>query len=114
MKLKFNELNKEQKKRLKEEFYRENNIYMNYETVSKIDELVSDEEIEKEYGDWDFTKEYFKPYIMCARCENWTCNLEEGLCSSCIEDLSEIYEDIEEYGQEQVAKKYRCRKRFLF
>lgn len=55
----FSELNKEQKIQLKQNLYCSQNDNVSYGELYDIDDLVSDSEIEQEFGDTIFTEEDF-------------------------------------------------------
>lgn len=55
----FSELNKEQKIQLKQNLYCSQNDNVSYGELTDIDDLVSDSEIEQEFGDMIFTEEDF-------------------------------------------------------
>ena len=53
------ELNYEQRNMVKQRYYCENNENVSWGELATIDELVSDEEIDKEYADTDFVEDDF-------------------------------------------------------
>ena len=55
----FSELNKEQKIQLKQNLYCSQNDNVSYGELADIDDLVTDSEIEQEFGDTIFTEEDF-------------------------------------------------------
>lgn len=55
----FQDLNKEQKEQLKQRYYCERNENVSYGELADIDNLVTDKEIEAEYGDITFCEEDF-------------------------------------------------------
>lgn len=55
----FKDLSKEQVNQLKQRLYCERNENVSYGELANIDSLVSDEEVEKEYGDISFVEEDF-------------------------------------------------------
>lgn len=57
--MKLKDLSKEQIIRLKQNLYCERNENVSYGELADIDNLVSNEEIEKEYGDILFVEEDF-------------------------------------------------------
>lgn len=55
----FKELNRNQIEQLKQRYYCDRNENVSYEELVDIDELVTDEEIEEEYGATFFVEEDF-------------------------------------------------------
>ena len=57
--MKFKDLNREQIEQIKQRYYCEKNKNASYGDLVNIDNLVSDEEIEQEFGDRFFVEEDF-------------------------------------------------------
>lgn len=55
----FKELSRNQIEQLKQRLYCENNENVSYDELININELISDKEIEEEFGDTIFTEEDF-------------------------------------------------------
>lgn len=57
--MKFKDLNREQIEQLKQRYYCDRNENVSYGELADIDELVTDKEVEEEFGDILFTEEDF-------------------------------------------------------
>ena len=57
--MKFKDLNREQIEQLKQRYYCDRNENVSYEELADINELVTDKEVEEEFGDIFFTEEDF-------------------------------------------------------
>lgn len=57
--MKFKDLNREQIEQLKQRYYCDRNENVSYGELADIDELVTDKEVEEEFGDMLFTEEDF-------------------------------------------------------
>lgn len=55
----FKELNRNQIEQLKQRYYCDRNENVSYGELANIDELVTDREVEEEFGDITFTEEDF-------------------------------------------------------
>lgn len=57
--MRFKDLNREQIEQLKQRYYCDRNENVSYGELADIDELVTDKEVEEEFGDITFTEEDF-------------------------------------------------------